>query len=114
MNRRIFLWSTGLAASVSAAPQNAPVRQELVESATPAEKPAIVLSQVGFLPKCGKTVIYRLSPGEAVPEQFTLRDVGGPPQPFSLSRALTKAPGEPSKSLRESTALFRRYSNTLP
>lgn len=95
MNRRSFLWSTGLAASVSAAPQDAPpVRQEPVESATPAENPAIVLSQVGFLPKSRKTVIYRLSPGEPAPESFTLRDVGGPPHPFSLTRPLTKAPGD--------------------
>ncbi len=94
MNRRSFLWSTGLAASVSAAPQNAPVRQEPVESATPTDRPAIVLSQVGFLPKGRKTVIYRLSPGEVAPEHFTLRDVGGPPQPYSLSRPLAKAPGD--------------------
>ncbi len=94
MDRRRFLLSTGLAAGVAAAPQDAPARLEPVESATPTEKPAIVLCQVGFLPKCRKTVIYRLSPGEVAPANFTVRDIGGPPQPFSISRTLTKAPGD--------------------
>ena len=70
MHRRKFLLSGGLAAAASAVAQNAPVRAEAVESATPTESPSIVLSQVGFLPKSRKRVIYRLAEGEDAPETF--------------------------------------------
>jgi len=94
MHRRSFLFGSGVAAAVSAAAQNTPHRQEAVESATPAEEPAIVLSQVGFVPKSRKTVTYRLVSGETPPETFSLRDIGGPPQPFSLTRPLTAVAGD--------------------
>lgn len=93
MQRRSFLLGSGLAV-VSAAAQNPPPRQEAVESATPAEEPALVLSQVGFLPQSRKTVTYRLASGEAPPETFTVRDIGGPPKPFSITRPLAQAPGD--------------------
>src|SRR6185295_2135303 len=62
--------------------------------ATPAEAPAIVLSQVGFLPKSRKTLIYRVAEGEVPPDSFTLRDISGPIKPFSLTRPLTRASGD--------------------
>ena len=94
MHRRSFLFSAGLAAGASAAGQNTPSRPEGVESSTPTEAPAIVLSQVGFLPKSRKKVIYRVASGETPPESFTLRDIGGPPKPFSITRPLVKASGD--------------------
>src|SRR5690242_13414176 len=94
MHRRKFLLGGGLAAAASAVAQNAPVRTEAVESATPTESPSIVLSQVGFLPKSRKGVIYRLADGEDAPETFTMRDIGGGPKPFSITRPLTAVGGD--------------------
>jgi hypothetical protein len=93
MDRRSFLIGAGIAAG-SAAAQSAPPRTEAVESATPDESPSIVLSQVGFLPKARKTVIYRVSAGEMPPDRFTLRDIGGSPRSFSLTKPLLAAPGD--------------------
>ena len=53
MHRRTFLSGGALAATYAAA-QNLPVREEAVEKDTPAATPAIVLSQVGFLPGARK------------------------------------------------------------
>ncbi len=94
MHRRSFIVNAGLAASASAIAQDRPYRPESVQSDTPAQTPAIVLSQVGFLPNSRKRVIYRFSAEETAPETFTLRDIGGPPKPFSLTRPLKKAPGD--------------------
>ena len=94
MNRRGFLIGSGLAAGLSAAPQNAPARAAGIENATPGDSPAIVHSQAGILPQSRKALIYRLSPGEPTPETFTLRDIGGPPRPFAFSRPLVKAAGD--------------------
>lgn len=99
MHRRSFLRYAGLAAAAPAAAQNAPARAERVESETPGDAPAIVLSQVGFLPKSSKRVIYRLSPDEEAPATFTLRDIGGGPKPFSITRPLTAAEGDVPNSL---------------
>ena len=94
MRRRSFLLNAGLAAAASAAAQEMPRRPDAVESATPADEPSIVLCQLGFVPKSRKRVIYRLRAGEPPPESFTLRDIGGPPRPFTLTRPLTHAPGD--------------------
>jgi hypothetical protein len=93
MDRRSFLLGAGSAAG-SAAAQIAHTRAEAVDSATPDETPAIVLSQAGFLPKAKKTLIYRASAGEMPPETFTLRDVGGGPRPFSVAKPLMPAAGD--------------------
>jgi hypothetical protein len=94
MDRRSFLVRAGLAAASSAVAQNTPPRPEAVESSTPAQAPAIVLSQVGFLPKSRKTVIYRIAAGDPPPGSFTVKDIGGPLKPFSITRPLVKAPGD--------------------
>jgi hypothetical protein len=91
MDRRSFLFGAGLAAA-SAAAQDTPSRAEAVESATPDDTPAIVVSQVGFLPQSRKTLIYRLASGQTAPETFTIRDVGGPPRP--VTRPLVAASGD--------------------
>jgi len=92
MDRRSFLLGAGIAAG-SAAAQNSRVRAEAVESATPQETPAIVVSQAGFLPMAKKALIYRASAGEMPPETFTLLDIGGG-RPFSITKPLTPAAGD--------------------
>lgn len=98
MDRRSFLIrsgfaaGTGLATSAAAQDNATPRRSEPVESDTPTASPAIVLSQVGFLPKSRKTVIYRVSPDETPPETLALRDVGGGSKP--ITRPLVKASGD--------------------
>lgn len=94
MQRRSFLRNAGLAAAASAAAQEMPHRPGPVEGATPSDEPSIVICQVGFVPKSRKRVIYRLRSGETPPESFTLRDIGGPPKPFTRTRPLTRAPGD--------------------
>lgn len=85
MHRRNFMFTAGLAAASAAA-------QEAVERATPGQGPAMVLSQVGFLPGWRKTVIYRMNGEDAPPESFTVRDVGGSAKP--ITRPFVKAPGD--------------------
>lgn len=94
MDRRNFLIRAGALTAVSAQTDAQTARVEAVESATPGDTPAIVLSQVGFLPKSKKTVIYRMSADEQAPKTFTLRDIGGGPKPFSTTRPLRPAPGD--------------------
>ncbi len=94
MRRRSFLLTAAAGAGSAAAAQNKPIRPAAVENATPGESPAIVLSQVGFLPDAKKRVIYRMASGEVPPESFTLRDIGAPVKPFSLTRPLVQAPGD--------------------
>jgi hypothetical protein len=92
MHRRGFLISAGMAAA--AAGQNRPVRPEAVENAVPRDTPAIVMSQVGFLPKSRKRVIYRADPDEEAPTTFVVRDIGGYPKPVSITKPLTAAEGD--------------------
>jgi hypothetical protein len=94
MQRRDFLLGTGLAAAVPAAPQGAAPRAEAVESAVPAATPVIVLSQVGFLPRSRKTVVYRLSGSAAPPASFGIRDNGYLPRPATVTKPLVAAPGD--------------------
>jgi hypothetical protein len=89
MNRRSFL---GLGLSTPGAmlfAQQGPPREERVESMTPDPQPAIALNHLGFLPKSKKVVIYRAS-GEAAPANYTIRDIGGPAQPFRETRPLKR------------------------
>jgi hypothetical protein len=94
MDRRTFIIRSGLASAVAAAAQDAPHRTEEVEKATPGETPAIVLSQVGFVPRSRKTLIYRLPADAPAPATFTVRDIGSPLKPFSITRPLVRAPGD--------------------
>ena len=80
MKRRDFL-RTGLAAPAAVAAQEGPPREERVERMTPEAGPAIALNHLGFLPQSRKLLIYRWA-GDGAPEEFTLRDVVGYPQPF--------------------------------
>jgi hypothetical protein len=94
MDRREFLVGTGLLTASSAAAQEAAPRAEAVESAVAAATPAIVLSQVGFPPGARKIVVYRVSPGSAVPESFSIRDNGYLPKPTTVTKPLVAAPGD--------------------
>ena len=69
--------------------QQGPPREERVESLTAADKPALAINHLGFLPKSRKTVICRL-PGGGTAEDFLFRDIGGPPRPFELRRSLKR------------------------
>lgn len=94
MQRRDFLLGTGLGAAVPAAAQDAAPRAEAVETAVPASTPVIVLSQIGFLPRSRKTVVYRLSGSATPPANFGIRDNGYLPRPATLTKPLVAAPGD--------------------
>jgi glycosyl hydrolase family 9/cellulase-like Ig domain-containing protein len=93
MKRRRFLLAP--AASVLKAWQKPqplqilPAEQQRLETLRPAPKPAIALNHLGFLPKARKIVIYRLT-GGAAPAEFSVQDIGQPPQPFRLVLPLEK------------------------
>lgn len=55
----------------------------------PEAGPLIAINHLGFLPKSRKLVIFRYA-GEGAPEDFLLRDIGGPPQPFRQTRPLKR------------------------
>jgi hypothetical protein len=78
-----------LGASPLLAAQQGPPREERIEKLTAAAKPAIAMSHLGFLPDAPKTVIYRVS-REDVPSEFLLRDIGSPPEPYQVARALVR------------------------
>jgi hypothetical protein len=63
--------------------------QQRLETLRPAPEPAIAMNHLGFLPEGRKTIIYRLTGGPA-PVEFTLRDTGGPSQPFQLTLPLKR------------------------
>ncbi len=111
MQRREFLFGTGMAAA-SATGQNAPApRAEAVESATAGASPALVISQVGFTPLAPKTVIYRVAAGGAAPPaSFSLRDTGYL-QPFSETLPLKEAPGDLGKCLIGDFGELQREAN---
>ena len=88
MNRRSFLSSLAIAPAALRA-QQGPPREERVESLTAPAKPAIAMNHLGFPPKGRKTLIYRLTGGEA-PEEFLFRDIGQPPAPFQMRRPLKR------------------------
>jgi len=91
LNRRGFLWS--LAAPGALAGQQGPPREERVEKMTALPKPAIALNHLGFLPDAQKILVYRASAG-STPTEFTLRDIGSPPKPFSLTYPLKRTAGD--------------------
>lgn len=92
-NRRSFLFTLGLPApALLSAAQKKSQRDDRQESLRPAATPAIAMCHAGYLPDARKTVLYRYS-GEFPPDDFSLRDIGGPPKPFQQTRPLEKASG---------------------
>jgi hypothetical protein len=91
MNRRGFL-SLGASAPVLLSAQQQ-ARPEPVESMRPGESPAIAMNHLGFLPKARKQVIYRYV-GDFAPEEFSIRDIGGPAKPFNITRPLKRYDSE--------------------
>ncbi len=96
MERRSFLLLAPAAVSAAKGWQNAPsspalkAEQQRLETLRPTAEPAIAMNHLGFLPEGRKIVIYRLT-GGAAPAEFTVRDIGGPPQPFQLTFPLKRA-----------------------
>jgi hypothetical protein len=88
MNRRNFV-RLGLASPAAMLAQQGPPREERVEEMTPDPVPAIALTHLGFLPDSRKKLIFRYS-GDDGPATFTIRDIGGPPQPFRSARPLER------------------------
>jgi hypothetical protein len=111
MHRRDFLLGTGIAAGTSAAPQDATPRAEAVESAVPQAMPVIVHSQIGFLPRSRKTVIYRISSGVTPPENFSIRDTGYLPRPTAVTRPLVASPGDLGACLTGDFSDIQREAN---
>ncbi|HPT25740.1 MAG TPA: glycoside hydrolase family 9 protein [Bryobacteraceae bacterium] len=91
LNRRRFVFS--VAASGAAVGQQGPPREEPVEKMTPGPKPAIALNHLGFLPDARKILVFR-APAGSQPSMFTARDIGSPPQPFSIASALKRVSGD--------------------
>ncbi len=87
-SRRTFL-AASLASPVIAAAQQGPPRQERIEELTPAPTPTIALNHLGFLPDARKIVVVRAS-GESAPAEFSIRDIGSPPEPFRITKPLKK------------------------
>ncbi|HWB98532.1 MAG TPA: glycoside hydrolase family 9 protein, partial [Bryobacteraceae bacterium] len=88
MDRRDFV-RLGLSTPALLAAQQGPPREESIEHLIPEDTPAIALNHLGFLPKSKKVVIYRWA-GESAPEEFSIRDIGGPKPPFEQTRPLKR------------------------
>ncbi len=93
MHRRDFVFSLGAAGSALLAGQQVPSPAEPLRRTTAGAKPAIAVNHLGFLPKGGKRVIFRLT-GSDVPSAFTMREIGSVTPPFSITRPLTRVPSD--------------------
>ncbi len=91
LTRRALFGTLSAPAALSA--QAGPPREERIEKLTPGAKPAIALNHLGFLPGGRKILVYRAHPGDA-PTDALLRDIGGPPKPFSLTLPLKRMRGD--------------------
>jgi hypothetical protein len=95
MNRRSFLVGQAVWPALGRrnrpphllAAQAGPPQPARVESLTARATPIVALNHLGFVPKAPKMVIVRAT-GESAPREFTVRDIGGPPQPFQLKKPL--------------------------
>jgi hypothetical protein len=92
MKRRDLL-QLGLASPLLLRAQNAPPEPARLETMLPGPEPAIAINHLGFLPKGRKTILFRYS-GDFAPSECSLRDIGGPPKPFSLKRPLKNVDSE--------------------
>jgi hypothetical protein len=93
MNRRDFLLSLGTAAPSMFAAQQQPVPAKRPSQLTAGSKPAIAINHLGFLPKGGKRVIFRLT-GPDTPAAFTMREIGSVTPAFSITRPLPREPSD--------------------
>jgi hypothetical protein len=91
MQRRTFL-GMGLGATALVA-QQGPPQPAAVEAMLPEEGPLIAINHLGFLPRGRKLVIFRYA-AEDAPEEFVIRDIGGPPQPFRQERKMKRFTSE--------------------
>ena len=95
MKRRTFLLLAPAAVPRAQAWQDPPLspalraEQQRLETLRPGAAPVIAMNHLGFLPEGRKTVICRLT-GGAAPAAFTVRDIGGPSQPFQLTLPLKR------------------------
>jgi hypothetical protein len=88
LSRRSFL-AVSASSPALAATQQGPARPEHIEELTPGPTPAIALNHLGFLPNAPKLVVVRAA-GDAAPAEFTVRDIGSPPEPFRITKPLKK------------------------
>jgi len=89
MYRRDFLFSVGAAVPSVLAAQQVPVPASRTSRLSASVKPAIAINHLGFLPKGGKRVIFRLTGPEA-PAAFTMREIGSVTPAFVITRPLTR------------------------
>ena len=88
LSRRVFL-AGSLSPLALATAQQGPPREERVENLTPGETPTIALNHLGFVPDARKLLVVRIVK-EPAPTEFTLRDIGSPPEPFRIVKPLKK------------------------
>jgi hypothetical protein len=97
MKRRDFIASVGFAPALAYAQKGVVSEVDGLVTASPVMRmtagpaPTIALNHLGFTPKARKILIVRLT-GQAVPSQFTIRDMSFPLKPFRLTLPLKPAP----------------------